>query len=278
MLKKNNKIGICFLTILLSVPPTRAAFEGHFAGAAASAMSQAGCASLMNANGIFLNPAGLASYHKLSLSMFISRPYNLPELTIGSLALSWPRSWIDLGLASQSYGNDLYRELSFGLAAAKEIHSGFYLGLAIWYNNLAIKNYGSDYTLSIDIGTQVRLNENLSWAASVFNINRAAIGRDKELLPQIFVAGVNVRPVSALQLNVDLYKDVRFPQELRIGAEFKTLPGLYLRTGVNTQSTNFSVGFGIDYRFFELDYALTNHLVLGITHLITLSLNRNAQK
>lgn len=278
MLKKNNKSGIFFLFILLSTTPARAAFEGHFAGGASAAMGQSGCASLMNANSIFLNPACLASYHNHSLAMFLSRPFNIPELAIGSLALSWPQPWIDFGLASQSYGNDLYRELSAGLAAAKQIQSRFHLGLTIWYNNLAIKNYGSAHTWTIDLGIRAQLSEKIHWAACVFNVNRATIGRDKELLPQIFITGINSKPIPALQINIDLYKDVRFPQELRIGAEFQPLRSIYLRTGVNTRTASFAVGFGIDCQFFMLDYALNNHLVLGITHLISVSLYRKTQK
>lgn len=266
---------IHFIIILYAAHPSCAAFEGHFQGSSSTAMGGAGCASPLDAGGIFLNVASLSSSSRSMLTLFYSHPYGLSELAFGSIAVNMPVRWIDLGLGSQSYGNELYNEFSLGIAIAKKVHPRLHLGVAIWHNQLKIKNYGNTGTTFIDLGLKVQLHERLFWAVSVFNLTRAEIGRDNEKLPQILTSGVCFNPVPSFILNIDLVKDVHFPQELRFGIQFRPIPYILLRTGTGTGQTRFAAGLGLDYRFFIFEYSMTTHLDLGITHLVSVSIYRD---
>jgi hypothetical protein len=77
---------------------------------------------------------------------------------------------------------------------------------------------------------------------------------------------MSLSPATGLILNMDIFKDIDFPAELRVGIEYRILNRLALRTGMTTQPDNFSAGLGLSFSYFAVDYAMTSHPDLGITH------------
>jgi hypothetical protein len=78
--------------------------------------------------------------------------------------------------------------------------------------------------------------------------------------------GFSYQPVKELQLNVDLYKDVNYKPTLKAGIEYVLSEKFFLRTGVNADPFKGFFGIGILLHRLTIDYALSSHQILGISH------------
>ena len=117
------------------------------------------------------------------------------------------------------------------------------------------------------------ISQKLTWGFLTKNINRANIGKSDEELPQSFKSGLSVTPVADLIVNFEIFKDIRFPEEIRFGVEFQPIPKLALRTGTATNPSRFSAGFGVSVNQFTIDYAFFTHNDLGLTHQFSFSIH-----
>ncbi|MCH8021406.1 ComEA family DNA-binding protein [candidate division KSB1 bacterium] len=79
-------------------------------------------------------------------------------------------------------------------------------------------------------------------------------------------------------LNLEIFKDVRFEQEIRFGVEFKAFDNLALRTGTSNNPSRFSAGFGIHVNRFTVDYAFFTHNDLGLTQQMSFSIHLGRKK
>jgi len=266
-------------TIVLLFVAAQSAFSAfeHTAGGALSISMGGAAAALMNDPwSATANPGNLPSIAERTLGMFYSpQPYGLTELSTGSLALVQPLSFGSVGLFASRYGFSLYREtewaLSFGLPLVDRLDAG----VGICYNVLSIEGYGTAGTLGINAGILIRLTDDLRWGTFATNVNAPRIGEIRERLPQTFATGVAFQPVEEAVLALDLFKDVRFPMELRFGVEYAPVALLRLRAGTGTEPSSLSAGAGLRYDFVGLDYAFTAHPELGVTHQISLLLDLN---
>ncbi|MFQ5752725.1 MAG: helix-hairpin-helix domain-containing protein, partial [bacterium] len=119
----------------------------------------------------------------------------------------------------------------------------------------------------------VPISSRINWGFLTKNFNRPVIGQANERLPQSFTTGISTQPTANVILNFEIYKDVRFSEELRFGAEFKPFNNLALRAGTANNPNRFSAGFGVRVWPLTLDYAFFTHNDLGVTHQMSLSIH-----
>ncbi|OQX95755.1 hypothetical protein B6I21_03760 [candidate division KSB1 bacterium 4572_119] len=222
---------------------------------------------------IYLNCAGLAQLNSTALSFNYVRPFGMKELAHFSFNTAIPTSWGHFAAGVSSFGNELYQEQTTVFGFSESISEKFFYGINFHYMKLQIKGYGSDYCYGIDVGFLVKLNPRLNWGFFTTNINRASIGKSDDLLPQSFSTGINIVPLERINLNVDLYKELPFPLELRAGIEYKLLDKIAVRGGFSTEPAQFCGGFGFFFRKIQCDYAVNTHMDLGLTHQFSIQLN-----
>jgi len=221
---------------------------------------------------LFHNPAGLGVMAHRELTLFYCNPFGLRELTYGTGVGVLPTRMGVLALGFQSFGNRLYRESSFILSYGNLYGEDLCYGFNLRYMRLEIQGYGSDAALGVDTGLLIRLSRRIKWGFFARNLNRPIIGEKKEDIPQTYSTGLSLKPTENVLLALDLYKDVRFPVEVRFGTELKVLGSLYLRTGVGSNPSRFSTGIGISIGYLQIDYAFHTHQDLGLTHQISVTL------
>ncbi|TDI78692.1 MAG: ComEA family DNA-binding protein [Caldithrix sp.] len=242
-------------------------------GARSLAMAGTYVALANTADALFLNPGGLSQITGTEISLFYQKPFGLDDVNIGSVSASFPlwRTRLNLGLLS--LGNSLYQEQVFLIAYSKSYQERIYCGIGLKYQSVEIAGYGSDGTLGIDIGWVVAIHQQLSLGFAAKNINRPSIGKSREKLPQTFSTGLALYPHPRMILNLEIFKDVRFEQEIRFGVEFKAFDNLALRTGTANNPSRFSAGFGIRVNRFTVDYAFFTHNDLGLTQQMSFSIH-----
>ena len=193
------------------------------------------------------------------------------QLAHGSFTYVEPTSIGAFALSGSRFGFDLYREVDLQFSYGRDINDLFSVGGSVHYYHLSIERYGSASTLGVDVGMVARFTDQVQWGFTAFNVNGPAIGTARERLPQVFATGLAYLPIPEDMLVADLEKDIRYPVELHAGVQYSLLDLIALRVGTMSEPSVLSAGLGIHYSLIQLDYAFTNHVDLGPTHQVSLS-------
>ncbi|MFQ6617624.1 MAG: hypothetical protein ACE5QV_02950 [Fidelibacterota bacterium] len=258
--------------IILIHSISKGAFEHIGTGARSAALNSAYSAVYGDIFSIFYNPAGIAVAGWVQFSMFYNSLFEIKELKYRGTAGLLPLAFATIGFGYTSYGNALYQENSFTLSAGKRIFRGLLLGINLSWKELKIKNYGSAGAPGIDAGIITELSNNLSWGLYLKNINSPVIGKSREKLPQIYSTGFSYSPTEEIMINLDLYKDILFPFQLRMGVEYNLRKIAAVRFGAGRDPGIFSTGLGLNYRGIDMNYSLSLHSELGISHQFSMGL------
>lgn len=231
-----------------------------------------------SSDAIFLNPGGLDQIQGTFLSFFYQKPFGISELNFGTISVTFPLLGQRIGLGLSTFGNSLLQESTVIIGYGNSYLERFYYGFNLSIQNLSIHSYGSATSYGIDLGFLTYLNPNITWGFFLKNINRPKRGKIPESLPKVFVSGFSVKPDSRWIFNLEIYKDVRFPEEIRFGFEYSPLKSLFVRAGVANHPARFASGFGIKIKAFLIDYAFITHNDLGMTHQISFSIHIKPRK
>ena len=112
------------------------------------------------------------------------------------------------------------------------------------------------------------LNKNLIVGFSLHNPLR--FNKSNIELPLIYNVGFSYIPVINSSLNFTVSKEIDFPVSLRFGIEYEIIEYLHLRVGAQNEPDLYSGGFGIFYTFMNLNYAITTHPELDLSHQVDL--------
>jgi len=236
-------------------------------GARQVALSHSDVAMSDDVFSLFNNPAGAAQLNWREVGVYYSpAPFGIKELANGYAAYQQPVGIGTFAAGFMTYGFDLYRENKFALAFSMRAADNFFIGTTVTYQSLTIEKYGSDGSISINIGGLTYLLKTLRLGFSVSNINRASYGKEKNQIPTILSAGVSYDYSDNLTINTSVIKELDFHASMRFGIEYSIIKYLDLRIGLSNKPNSFSSGIGINYDFIQLDYALFTHQDLGLTH------------
>lgn len=257
---------LLFIIFVLLHSPLLASFELNGNSARARAMGQAYIGLANTPDAIFINCAGLAQINHPSVSLYFTKPFGLKELLQGACSASFPTILGNFSTGANYFGNEIYQEQSLLLSFSRSMRQKFSWGINLHYMKLQIAKYGSDFSLGIDVGFLTKITQKFQWGFFATNINRATYKNCSEPLPQTFAAGISILPLEDLIINFDVFKDTAFPLVLRMGLEYFLFQRIAFRAGFSDEPTEFCFGFGLPFSYFALDYAVTSHIDLGLTH------------
>ncbi|MEA3307839.1 MAG: PorV/PorQ family protein [Elusimicrobiota bacterium] len=305
MIKKLFKLSALFLIISILQPlktnaeNTMAAFLKVGAGAKASAMGEVSV--LSDAVAIYWNPSGLAAIEKTAVNITYTSLYE--EVNHNFVAVSRKALSGTMGLAvtytdygdlegrdpnALITGNFSAGDMAVSLAYAKKI-GNLSFGAALKYIHIKIGDEkGDGFASDAGLNWQTPI-KNFSMNLSVLNMGpKFNFSSDKKSLPLAYNLGLKYTGVKKL----DLYADMRIrprdkDDEFCLGAEYRAMENFFIRTGYNSKSAKalktedddglkaldnlrgLSMGFGIQMKIFDLDYAFTPFGELGNAQRIT---------
>ncbi|MCB0834558.1 MAG: hypothetical protein KDC45_13915 [Bacteroidetes bacterium] len=262
------RVFIIFVILIGSSSGLHASFDTK-KGAKPLAMGCAYVGLSGSVESFYYNPAGLWLISYPTASGFYSTPYNLKELRTSTFGVAWPFASGTAGASVESYGFDLYRESTASVAWSGAIKQVVSFGVMVNYHHLAIKGGGDASTAGVDAGILLRPHEKIMVGFSARNINRPSIAGDD--LPQAASLGISFQALPNWVVTADLYKDIRFPSDVRVGSEYKIADRIMLRGGLASDPSRVSGGLGIDVGFGQIDYAFYTHRELGLTHAVSLT-------
>ena len=262
----NNVLLFIIFAQFFCTSSLNASFEFKGCGARARGMGLAFAGLANSPDAVFLNCSGTKQLSSPAFSFFYTKPFGMKELAYYSFASALPFSFGNIATAVSSFGNEIYQEQSMLLNFSRSLTNNIYYGFNAHYMKLQIRGYGSDYSFGFDFGFLVRITPKLNWGFFTTNITRSTVGESDDQLPQTFVSGLSAEPINNFIVNVDLYEELPFPVELRVGTEYLIFNKIALRSGFITGTSEFCFGLGFVLNKFSCDYAVNTHPDLGLTH------------
>lgn len=241
-----------------------AAFEDMPVGARAHAMGNA-TSALLDAFSLCTNPSTLGLNSGVSVATFATELFGEPDLTFVCGEVNIGR----FGAYASSFGNKVYRESILGLGCGFYVH-GMSFGVSAKGMALSIMGYGSDATFGLDAGVLGIVDEKLTISATGKNINLPALGSSGEELPTVIKVGSAMFLADRFVLCIDVSKEGRAGLDLSLGQELVIYPHFSVRSGLSTDPSIFSAGFGLILARLSVDYSVRMHHPLGLTHGLTL--------
>lgn len=248
------------------------AFEHMMIGARPAGMGGAYVALADDPEALFWNPAGLEQVSGRMFSTFVSRPFGIKELTLGSAGYTQPTPWGRWGVGLKTFGTKVYRENTFGLCHSRTLSGGLCLGATLKIFNLTIDRYGSTFAYGIDLGCLLELGRQLYGGFFITNVTNPHIGKVHEHIPNLISIGLRSSSTGRLILTAEVQSESRSGVQFHAGQEYRFSNVFALRIGLQTNPTDFTTGIGFYFSRYRLDYAFSSHSVLGLTHQASLTL------
>jgi hypothetical protein len=124
----------------------------------------------------------------------------------------------------------------------------------------------------LDAGALWKLTDGLWFGAAFGNLNRPLLGKTAERLTPWCEAGLSWKIPGNIVVSFEMNKDGFFPPEFSGGFEYFLAGFVALRAGGEVATGTFSCGTGLTLDGCDLDYAVTLHPDLGISHYLSLTI------
>ena len=260
------------------------AFLSWGAGARSLGMGKAFVSIADDASATYWNPAGLAQIDRKEVTAlhailwadtaydFIS--YVHPLTGIGTVGASVTRLYSGKFEGRDDYNNPTHEfsdsQTALGASYGKQIVDVLALGASLKYVIHSLDDHKNG-NFTVDIGAMYRspLIEHFQAGLNLRNLIGLRTGADtKDKLPLTLRFGFNYKLLrDRLALVVDLEKSGA-PLSYHFGAEYWAFEYLAVRLGLDPEE--FTLGFGVRYRDYGLDYAFATH-ELGGSHRLSAS-------
>ncbi len=196
------------------------------------------------ANGLFTNQAGLANIQSTSFIAASEQKFFLQGLNLSGAGAAFPTKSGTYGLSVSSYGFSEFRQQKVGLAYARKLGKNIFIGGQVDYFQTSIPEYGSDGTLTFELGLMAELGEGLWIGTHISNPYQTEIAPGDNF-PTTVRAGLSYTVSEKASAGIELEKDVDFPMRVKFGLEYLPVERLAVRTGFSSNPANFHLGFGL---------------------------------
>jgi hypothetical protein len=264
---RQYKIFVLAIQVILSVQHIYCGFERTVQPAAVTGRGYSGTAQLQQEN-VGTNPAAVSTYDAFRMSLFYTpSPYQLPQLASFGVMSGMALGPARMAVGYQTFGFALYRETAGMLSIGGELGDGIHAGVTLQLAHLSVERYGSAVTALIDAGCLYSLTGTTSFGLAVQNLTGAGFGADDDI-PRTLLMGLSQTVEGIAVLNADIVHDSRYPVAYRAGADLPLHEFVVIRAGVDGGTERLFGGFSLSVLPFRIDYAVTAHPVLGLSHTI----------
>lgn len=274
-MKLKKLIVLCIIVVIC--PETHASFEYLPLTAKVAATGQGSAIGTGNAASIFTNPANLANAVNWDFVAALNRPFGIKTLSSSMISGCIPLHFMTFGCGYHTFGFENYRETTIFAGGGFKAFSNTQLGFSIHFDHLHIKNQGSASTVGINLGIQNQLTPKILLGVCATNINRPAIGKSSEKLPQTLSLGANYSLNSQIQLLGQLFKDIRYAPEPGFGLNYQPIHYLALHCGISPATARYHAGLTLNLKIINFSYAVVTHHTLPISHYVSFVIMRKPQ-
>lgn len=213
------------------------------------------------------NPAGMHSIQNMSVAVAYQQHYLGADIQSIAAYVAMPiaaNSYV--GINAQSYGIPEVTKLNrFGVVYTKLVGDVIASSITLNHHRYYIQNYVDDSALSVDLGLQWIVNEDIRLGAIYKNISQSYFSDFVERsISQDLSLGAYYNMSSALALSIDYTWDILWSLSiLHGGFEYSISDKFFVRGGISTEPIQYALGLGLSFGQFKLDLASSFHPHLG---------------
>ncbi len=270
---------LCFLVLAVRL---FGAFEDFQTGTRPNAMAGAFTALADDHNAPFWNPSGLSYVDSPEIFSTYKRLFGI--ISNFTFSSSIPSKWGNFAfcLRESSVKGDYTDAMGYVIKSnttleaerAMIVSHGFRIieEVSFGYNltgyQLQNIRFGDYLAFGVDIGMIMEVYRH--WKIGFFyrNVNGPSIGDEfKHPLPEQISVGLSYSPFNNVITLLDFEKQLGYDINTKMGAEVEIIKNLLvLRSGVETEPVDFSIGFGSGFKHLRVNYAFRTHPELPFTH------------
>lgn len=215
------------------------------------------------------NAAALPSLENTSLSAYSEKRFNLKELAFYNLVAAVPVSEMDaFGISASYLGHAESNQTFLSLGYGRKLSDKIQVGTAFHYNRLGQnKFYGSTSYITASVGAIMHVTEKVHVGFNAYNPIQATFGTGdfKEKTNAQYTFGIGYDAGKNLHLGAALVTEQNAGLSVNLSLQYNLIERLFLRGGINTQTTSYFAGLGFLLSDFRIDLATSYHPQLGLT-------------
>ena len=246
-------------------------------GARSAGLGQA-AATLRDAGAMFANISGVAHVKQPSLWAGYENRFGFSEgLHAVAAGFIQPTRYGTASLSVYRFGDALYSQHRLSLGLSHRIEQ-FSVGIRLSEHQYHIESFGTRFRTVIDIGGQAQLSPQLILGMQLLNVTQASLSdENNENIPTLVQVGLSYRPTTSWLLNAEVEHEVTQRPNVKLGVEYTALQRFSLRTGFNSIDLRQFFGLGWKHRLVLINYALSAHTRLGLSHQVALTYRLSKQ-
>ncbi|MBS1919333.1 MAG: hypothetical protein JST17_03665 [Bacteroidetes bacterium] len=225
------------------------------------------------------NQAALAQINNAAVGVYGERRFMLNDLNNYSAALALPTATGNFGLKTGYFGSSGYNETQIGLAYGRKMGEKIDIGAQFNYNAIRISGYGNSSAVSFEVGTILHITEQIHLGIHVNNPVGGKFGKDQqEKLPSVYSFGLGYDASEKFFFSAEIMKEEDQPVNVNVGIQYKLLPQLLARAGMETATSSAWAGIGLSWKSFRIDVTSTYHPQLGLSPGLLILFNINKKE
>lgn len=212
------------------------------------------------------NQAGMVNLDKAGAAVYGEQRFALPDLNSFGAIIALPTKKNGVfGVSLHNFGNtQKYAETKIGVAYALKLSDAISLGAQIDYLGTRIIDYGTNNSVTFEIGFLARLMPKFKIGAHIYSPMRVRL-TETELIPTVLSVGGSYQPNEKVLISAEYEQDFRNNPTIKGGIDYRIADALSLRIGVGTGIVRVSGGIGLHLKQFTIDMAASYHQYLGFT-------------
>lgn len=240
--------------------------SAHFGG-----LGRAGL-SVEDVGAVYYNQAGLSGIKNWVADVSVEQRFNLQDLTNIQVSFVKKTGLGTIGALFSQFGSEIYNEQMYGLVYGRALSKTVSLGGILSVIGFHNQTFGSRYTATAGIGSNVKLNQFFTLSAHVFSPFQVAITDNNEISSR-FRVGLTYKPSKKVSVFTEIDKSLQRQQwEYKMAVMYQVVNSLCLQAGFNPKAEFYAFGLRYNvFRSFAVRGAGMFHQVLGTTPALSLS-------
>lgn len=240
-------------------------------GARSAGLGHASVA-LRDAGAVFSNISGVAHVKRSSLWAGYENRFGFSEgLHAVAVGFIQPTRFGTGSLSVYRFGDALYSHHRLSLGLSHRINQ-FSVGVRVSEHQYHIEGFDTRFRTVVDVGGQAQLSSQVILGMQLLNITQASLSSEHhETIPTLVQVGLSYRPVTSWLLSAEVEHEVTQRPNVKLGVEYTALQKFSLRTGFNSVDLRQFFGLGWKHRLLIVNYALSVHTHLGLSHQVALT-------
>ena len=211
------------------------------------------------------NQAALARLPAAGGGVYAEKRFLQEKLNSYSAIIAMPAKLGGWGITAHYLGSGEYNESQVGIGYGKKLGQ-VDLGVQFNYAMMRAAGYGSDGTVTVEIGTLWHITEKVHAGIHVYNPSGGKYGKqEQEKMAWVYKIGGGYEASEKLLVSADIVKQEDKPVNVQAGIQYALHNKFFLRAGIATAATTPWLSAGWAWKNIRADITGSYHPQLGLT-------------